>query len=133
MIPMRRPQGVSPTPPTPLPGLTKGMARLSWSKGERDDIQDHPRVPRVPGYAATIGPPGQLGGILGTPPVPGAGGRGGQRQRFLDYVKSGKRPTKGQGTDYDQLLQAAQGGGKPMGPAYQGYVSQLVRTLIEGM
>jgi hypothetical protein len=132
MIPIRRPQGIKPTPVTPLPGLTKGMARLRWTKGERKDISPQAgAVPRVPGYAPTIGPPGQLGGILPTPRVPGIGGRGGQRERFLAWVKTGaKRPA---GTDYDQLLQAAQGGGRPMGPAYQGYISQLTRTLIEGM
>lgn len=133
MIPIRRPQGVKPTPVTPLPGLTKGMARLSWSKGERDDIARAQPVPRVASYAPTIGPPGQLGGILPTPIVPGPGGRAGQRQRFLEYVKSGRRPTNPKGTGYDQLLQAAQGGGRPMGPAYQGYINQLTQTLIEGM
>jgi hypothetical protein len=131
MIPIRRPQGIKPTPVTPLPGLTKGMARLSWSKGERDDIQDPGRVPRVPGYAPTIGPPGQLGGILPTPRVPGPGARQGQRERFLAWVKTGR---KGQaGTSYDQLLQAVQGGGRPQGPLVQGYISQLARTLLEGM
>ena len=131
MIPIRRPQGIKPTPVTPLAGLTKGMARISWSKGERDDIPSAARpVPQVPGYAATIGPPGQLGGILPTPQVPGVGGKRGQRQRFLDWAKTGKRSPGG---GYDLMLQAAQGGGRPMGPGVQGYVSQLARTLIEGM
>lgn len=130
MIPIRRPQGVRPTPPTAPPGLTKGMARIAWNKGGREDIQDAGPVPRVPGYAATLGPPGELGGILPTPLVPGIGGRSGQRQRFLAWAKTGKRKAGG---GYDQLLQAAQGGGRPMGPGVQGYVSQLARTLIEGM
>jgi hypothetical protein len=121
-----------PTAPTAPPGLTKGMARISWSKGERDDIAAPGPVPRVPGYAATIGPPGQLGGILPTPRVPGVGGRhSGQRERFLAWVKTGRKPAAG--TGYDQLLQAVQGGGRPQGPLVQGYISQLARTLLEGM
>jgi hypothetical protein len=134
MIPIRRPASMSPRPtaPTSPPGLTKGMARISWSKGERDDIDTPTAVPKVPGYAATIGPPGQLGGILPTPLVPGAGGRRGQRERFLAWVKTGRRQGAG-GTSYDQLLQSVQGGGRPQGPLVQGYISQLARTLLEGM
>jgi hypothetical protein len=131
MIPIRRPQGVKPTPPTAPPGLTKGMARISWDKGGRTDIGGTRPVPRVAGYAATIGPPGQLGGILPTPQVPGVGGRQGQRERFLAWVKTGRK--KPAGTPYDQLLQSVQGGGKPQGPLVQGYISQLARTLLEGM
>ena len=76
MIPIRQPNSGlrRPTAPTAPPGLTKGMARISWSKGERSDIPEAARqVPGVPGYPATVGPPGQLGGILPTPLVPGIG------------------------------------------------------------
>jgi hypothetical protein len=134
VIPIRRPASMAakPTAPTAPPGLTTGMARLSWSKGQRDDINRPGAVPRVPGYAATIGPPGQLGGILGTPRVPGTSSGGAQRQRFLDWMKTGRR-ARAAGTGYDQLLQAVQGGGRPMGPGMQGYLSQLARTLMEGM
>jgi hypothetical protein len=128
---MRNPIAVKPTAPTAPPGLTKGMARLSWTKGGRSDVQPIGAVPRVAGYAPTVGPPGALGGILATPRVPGVQGVGDQRARFLSWVKTGaKRPA---GTPYDQLLQSVQGGGRPMGPALQGYISQLARTLLEGM
>ena len=131
MIPIRDPRGVQVTQPTPLPGLTKGMAKIAVDKGGRTDIPTVGKVPRVAGYGATIGPPGQMGGILPTPRVPGVYGRQGQRERFLAWVKSGKRQV-GSGS-YDQLLQAVQGGGRPMGPAYAGYINQLARTLMEGM
>jgi hypothetical protein len=121
---------VEPTKPTSLPGLTKGMARISWSKGGRTDIGQAGAVPRVAPYARTIGPPGQMSGILQAPQVPGVYGRQGQRERFLAWMKTGKRAPGG---SYDQLLQSVQGGGKPLGPAYAGYLSQLARTLLEGM
>jgi hypothetical protein len=135
MIPIRRQQVVKPTPPTPLAGLTKGMARLSWSKGGREDNIDRPeRMPRVPGYPQGVGPQGLGLGIQPTPPVPQAGGSGEQRKRFLEYVKSSKGTRRGgTGTGYDQLLQSVQGGGTPLGPAYEGYISQLARTLMQGM
>jgi hypothetical protein len=128
---MRSPIAVKPTPPTAPPGLTRGMARLSWTKGGRDDVGTIGMVNRVPSYPATVGPPGQLGGILPTPKVPSVQGIGDQRARFLAWVKTGaKRPA---GTPYDFLLQSVQGGGRPQGPLLQGYISQLARTLMEGM
>lgn len=128
---MRNPIAVKPTAPTAPPGLTKGMARISWDQGGRRDITEPPMVPKVAGYPATVGPPGQLGGILPTPQVPGAAGGQDQRARFLAWMKTGaKRPA---GTPYDALLQSVQGGGRPLGPAYQGYISQLARALLEGM
>ena len=133
MIPVRDPRGVEPTKPTPLPGLTKGMARISWSKGGRQDIGVPGQVPRVAPYAPTIGPPGQLGGILPTPRVPGVAGRGDQRARFLAWMRSGGARGAGPGGQYNQLLQTAQGGGRPLGPGVQGYLSQLARTLLEGI
>lgn len=131
MIPIRDPRGVEVTSPTPLPGLTKGMAKIATSKGGRDDIAQVGGVPRVARYAPTIGPPGQVGGILPTPRVPGPYARQGQRERFLAWVKTGRKQS-GEGS-YDQLLQAIQGGGRPAGPLAQGYISQLARTLMEGM
>jgi len=134
MIPMRRPQGVKPTPVTPLPGLTKGMARLSWSKGERSDIAPKQRMHQVGGYPPGIGPAGVGIGIAQTPQAPQAGGSGDARERLLAYVKSGRKRDKGSRvTSYDQLLQAAQGGGRPQGPGVSGYVNQLMKTLLEGM
>lgn len=120
-----------PAPPTAPPGLTTGMARIAWSKGERDDINPPGPVQRVAGYPATVGPPGQLGGILPTPRVPGAQGGGDQRARFLAWMKSGAKPKAG--SPSAQLLQGVQGGGRPQGPLAQGYLSQLARTLMEGM
>jgi hypothetical protein len=131
LIPIRSPIAVKPTAPTAPPGLTKGMARMSWTKGGRDDARPPGQVPRVAGYAPTVGPPGQLGGILPTPRVPGAIGQGDQRARFLAWVKTGGK--RAAGTPYDQLLQSVQGGGRPLGPAYAGYINQLARTLLEGM
>lgn len=133
-IPMRG-NTVKPAAPAAPPGLTRGMARLSWNKGGRQDIPAPGRVQRVAGYSSTIGPPGMASGIMPTPLVPGASSGAAQRERFLAYVKSSKgaKRGKGRGTGYDQLLQSVQGGGTPQGPGVQGYISQLARTLLQGM
>ena len=40
-----------------LPPTASAISAI-WSKGERDDIPSAARpVPKVPGYAATVGPP----------------------------------------------------------------------------
>ena len=128
---------VKPARPAAPPGLTRGMAKIATDSGGRQDIPDIMGVPNVAGYSRTIGAPGAAVGILPTPRVPGANSGASQRQRFLDYVKSSKGASRGRrggrGTGYDQLLQSVQGGGKPQGPGVQGYISQLARTLLEGM
>ena len=105
------------------------MARIATSKGERTDVRPPTRVGQVPRYPGQPGILGAAAGIQPTPQAPGAGRGSDQRARLLQLLKSGRGKQTGLRGRY---LQQLQGGGTPQGPLYQGYLSELVRSLLAG-
>jgi len=122
MIPIRGPIP-KPTAPTAPPGLTKGMAKIATDRGGRRDLRTSNPPDRVQGVGAWN--PYNQGQVPGVPQI---GFVKDQRARLVQFLKSQRKP---QGIDA-LVLQALQGGGRPQGPAYKGYLTQLLRTLLGG-
>lgn len=123
-IPVRGPLP-KPAPPTPVPGLTKGLMRVANSFGQPPPGA----VPPVQRYPAAVGPLGQASGIQPVPAPQGAApGLADSRLRLIQFLKSSRKPSP----QVAQMLQQLQGGGRPQGPLYQGFQTELVRTLLRG-
>lgn len=124
-VPIRGPIP-KPAAPTPVPGLTKGLMRVARSVGEDSPTS----VPNVQRYPGVVGP---FAGARSVPPVPvpqGAEpGLADSRLRLIQFLKASKK----RGPEQAQQLRALQGGGKPQGPLYQGWQSELVRSLLQGV
>lgn len=123
-IPVRGPLP-KPTPPTPVPGLTRGLMRVANSYGDTAP----PPVPTVQRYPAAVGPMGQALGIQPVPTPQGAAtGLTDNRLRLVQFLKAARKQTPQSAL----LLRQLQGGGAPQGPLFQGYQTELVRTLLAG-
>lgn len=111
--------------------LGKGLQKYPNQNLGRPDADPPTPVYKVPKYPAQPGFVGRAHGIQPTPLVPRALAPGQSRATMVQYLRS-SAPKKEGDTTTKQLVQAAIGGGKPMGPAYKGYLSDLVRSLIQG-
>jgi len=107
-----------------LPSLRQGLP--TFPKAGRQDT-DLPAAPyAVPRYPNAPIRPGQ-----GAWPVPGATSiSGGGRANALALLRTG--PSAGRDDTTKLMINALTGGGRPQGPAVQGYVNQLVQTLLQG-
>lgn len=99
--------------------------RVSTDRGDEPPAP----VPSVQRYPSAVGP---LGRAQGIPPVPYAQGANpglaDSRLRLIQFLKSARKPS----AQSAEILQRLQGGGKPQGPMYQGYLTELVRNLLQG-
>ena len=88
-----------------------------------------PSVPAVQRYPSVVGPQGSAKSVPPTPAPQGAQpGLADSRLRLIQFLKASKK----RGPEQTQQLRALQGGGKPIGPLYQGWQSELVRNLLQG-
>lgn len=124
-IPVRGPLP-KPAAPTPLPGLTKGLMRVALGSGDSPPAA----VPSVQRYPAAVGPLGPALGIASAPRAQGAQpGLADSRLRLVQFLKAGRGKRSPQ---VQQQLQALQGGGRQLGPLFQGWQPELVRQLLAG-
>jgi len=115
---------LAPPRPTALPSVRRGLP--TFPKAGRKDASLPARpypTPRFPAGAPTQG-------AHAVPPVPQVSAAGDQRASALAFLRSG--PSKDRDATSKLMLGRLTGGGRPQGPAVQGYLNQLVRTLLEG-